>query len=474
MLRKAIADIEAKYQRNDVPDLRAGDTVRVHTKIKEGDKERIQIFEGVVIARRHGGVRASFTVRKVSYGVGVERIFPTHSPRIDKIEVTGHGEVRRSRLFYLRDLQGKAARLTQEESSHEAPAPPCSARADSGAGLAARRRSGAGRHLHAGWAPSGVARRGGGAAPGEPSPGVGPRRASLGGAGARPPGRSKLPAGGRWRYHHRRVLLLEFAAQGVRGVTPAGGRAHAASGLQRGGGRRAGRCGACSSALLLPDPRDGEVIPRSAGGPGAGPVRAGLTLVGADRVTYRLVRDFGAGCQLHRFDPDKRAFAPVSQDLPDVAALLRQTVGVPSPSRLAALLTLTVAELPSRADGPGGAHAAAPGLHARPRAPASAEEARQRVAALEAELVKAEAAEKLQYQLDGLQSRLFKLEEALRRRPAAARGRDRPARPTAPRSSRSRRPRRCWATRRPSWRPSPGPPRAATRRCAGPRRSGPS
>jgi large subunit ribosomal protein L19 len=117
MLRKAIADIEAKYQRNDVPDLRAGDSVRVHTKIKEGDKERIQIFEGVIIARRQGGVRASFTVRKVSYGVGVERIFPTHSPRIDKIEVTGHGEVRRSRLFYLRDLQGKAARLTHDDTA---------------------------------------------------------------------------------------------------------------------------------------------------------------------------------------------------------------------------------------------------------------------------------------------------------------------------------------------------------------------
>ena len=116
MLRKAIADIEAKYQRNDVPDLRAGDAVRVHTKIKEGDKERIQIFEGVVIARRRGGVRATFTVRKVSYGVGVERIFPTHSPRIDKVEVVNHGEVRRSRLFYLRDLQGKAARLTHDES----------------------------------------------------------------------------------------------------------------------------------------------------------------------------------------------------------------------------------------------------------------------------------------------------------------------------------------------------------------------
>jgi large subunit ribosomal protein L19 len=127
MLRKAIADIEAKYQRNDVPDLRAGDSVRVHTKIKEGEKERIQVFEGVVIARRRGGVRASFTVRKVSYGVGVERIFPTHSPRIDKVEVMGHGEVRRSRLFYLRDLQGKAARLTQDEGGAEATAKPAEA-----------------------------------------------------------------------------------------------------------------------------------------------------------------------------------------------------------------------------------------------------------------------------------------------------------------------------------------------------------
>jgi len=117
MLRKAIADIEAKYQRNDVPDLKAGDSVRVHTKIKEGEKERIQIFEGVIIARRRGGVRSSFTVRKVSYGVGVERIFPTHSPRIDKVEVVNHGEVRRSRLFYLRDLQGKKARLKSSDEN---------------------------------------------------------------------------------------------------------------------------------------------------------------------------------------------------------------------------------------------------------------------------------------------------------------------------------------------------------------------
>ncbi len=122
MLRKAISEIERKYLRNDVPEFRSGDNVRVHTKIKEGDKERIQIFEGVVIRHRRGANRAMFTVRKVSYGVGVERMFPVHSPRIDKIEVLGHGEVRRSRLYYLRDLQGKAARLTQEEGAGEAAA----------------------------------------------------------------------------------------------------------------------------------------------------------------------------------------------------------------------------------------------------------------------------------------------------------------------------------------------------------------
>jgi large subunit ribosomal protein L19 len=117
MLRDAIAAVEAKYLKSNLPVLRAGDQVKVHTKIKEGDKERIQIFEGVIIAKREGGPRGTFTVRKVSYGVGVERIFPTHSPRIDKIEVVNHGEVRRSRLFYLRDLKGKAARLTHDEGA---------------------------------------------------------------------------------------------------------------------------------------------------------------------------------------------------------------------------------------------------------------------------------------------------------------------------------------------------------------------
>jgi len=125
MLRKAIAEIEAKQFRKDIPAMRAGDTVRVHTKIKEGDKERIQVFEGVVIAYRKGGPGSSmFTVRKVSYGVGVERIFPVHSPRIDHIEVVSHGEVRRSRLYFLRELAGKAARLHQEEGGAEVPPPP--------------------------------------------------------------------------------------------------------------------------------------------------------------------------------------------------------------------------------------------------------------------------------------------------------------------------------------------------------------
>ncbi len=129
MLRKAIADIQAKYTRTDLPEMRAGDQVRVHTKIKEGDKERIQIFEGVVMAYRKGTPGSSmFTVRKMSYGVGVERMFPVHSPRIDKIEVVGHGGVRRARLYFLRGLQGKAARLQQEEgyaeSAAAAPAAP--------------------------------------------------------------------------------------------------------------------------------------------------------------------------------------------------------------------------------------------------------------------------------------------------------------------------------------------------------------
>ena len=109
-----IRELEASYRRN-LPSFRSGDTVRVHTLIKEGDKERVQVFEGVVIDRREGGSRASFTVRKISYGVGVERIFPLHSSRIEKVEVTTKGRVRRARLNYLRALEGKAARIKGEK-----------------------------------------------------------------------------------------------------------------------------------------------------------------------------------------------------------------------------------------------------------------------------------------------------------------------------------------------------------------------
>ena len=109
-----IREIESSFRRDNLPEFRPGDSIRVHTLIKEGDKERVQVFEGVVIDRRSGSALASFTVRKVSYGVGVERVFPLHSSRIEKIEVVQHGRVRRARLNYLRKLQGKAARIKGE------------------------------------------------------------------------------------------------------------------------------------------------------------------------------------------------------------------------------------------------------------------------------------------------------------------------------------------------------------------------
>ncbi len=102
--------------RSEHPDFRPGDTVRVHVRIKEGDKERIQVYEGVVIRRKRAGIATTFTVRKMSYGVGVERIFPLHSPMIAKIEVRARGRVRRSRLFYLRDRTGKAARIKEKRT----------------------------------------------------------------------------------------------------------------------------------------------------------------------------------------------------------------------------------------------------------------------------------------------------------------------------------------------------------------------
>jgi hypothetical protein len=204
------------------------------------------------------------------------------------------------------------------------------------------------------------------------------------------------------------VILLEFAAQGIRGVAPAGGRA-----TLRPGYNVVAADGATLrrlfEALLYPDPRDGEALPRASGGPANAAMRAGLTVVGNDRVTYRLVRDFATGAQLHRFDAQKRSFALVSQDLPQIAAFLQSQVGAPPPARLAALLGLAAAELPSRQAG------AAAGL-APARAGLTPEQARRRLGQLEVELAKARVSEKLQAQLDQLQARSFKLDEVLRGR----------------------------------------------------------
>ncbi len=106
--------LEMEQMRGDIPGFKPGDTVKVHARIKEGEKERIQVFQGVVIRKRKGTTGATFTVRKVSYGIGVERIFPLHSPNIDKVEVVTRGRVRRSRLYYLRNLRGKAARIKEK------------------------------------------------------------------------------------------------------------------------------------------------------------------------------------------------------------------------------------------------------------------------------------------------------------------------------------------------------------------------
>ena len=106
--------IEKENIKKEVPDFNIGDTVRVYVKVVEGDRDRLQAFEGVVIARKNGSIRESFTVRRMSFGVGVERTFPIHSPRIDKIEVVRTGKVRRAKLYYLRDLTGKAAKVKED------------------------------------------------------------------------------------------------------------------------------------------------------------------------------------------------------------------------------------------------------------------------------------------------------------------------------------------------------------------------
>ncbi|ADH85866.1 50S ribosomal protein L19 [Desulfurivibrio alkaliphilus] len=111
----AIAQIEQEQLRHDHPDFRPGDTIKVHFRIIEGTKERVQVFQGVVIRRCRGNIGASVTVRKVSHGVGVEKTFPLHTPQVEKIEVVSHGRVRRSRLYYLRNLRGKAARIRERD-----------------------------------------------------------------------------------------------------------------------------------------------------------------------------------------------------------------------------------------------------------------------------------------------------------------------------------------------------------------------
>jgi large subunit ribosomal protein L19 len=112
-----LAAIDTSQLREGLPEFRVGDTVRVHYKIVEGDKDRIQIFQGVVIKRHRAGARSTFTVRKISFNIGVERIFLLHSPRVDKIEIVSKGVVRRARLFYLRELQGKAARVRDQKDA---------------------------------------------------------------------------------------------------------------------------------------------------------------------------------------------------------------------------------------------------------------------------------------------------------------------------------------------------------------------
>jgi large subunit ribosomal protein L19 len=116
-MHTAIAELEQAQLRDDVPDFRPGDTLRVHVRVKEGNRSRIQVFQGVVIRRQGGGVRETFTVRKISYGVGVERTFPVHSPSIERIETMTRGKVRRAKLYYLRELRGKAARIRERRET---------------------------------------------------------------------------------------------------------------------------------------------------------------------------------------------------------------------------------------------------------------------------------------------------------------------------------------------------------------------
>ena len=203
------------------------------------------------------------------------------------------------------------------------------------------------------------------------------------------------------------MVLLEIAAQGVRGLAPAGGRI-----ALRGGYNVAAVDGPLLrrllEALLYPE-TPADHLPRTGPGPGGPAARAGLTVVGNDGVTLRVLRDLNGGTQLQRFDAERRAFLPVSQDPTHIASLLRQGTGVPSQERLAALLALSAADLPShQAAGALGPNLVPARRHLAP------DEARRKLASLQDELAKAQAAEKFQYQLDGLQTRLFKVEELLK------------------------------------------------------------
>jgi large subunit ribosomal protein L19 len=116
-MHTAIAELEQDQVRRDIPEFRPGDTLKVHVRVKEGNRSRIQVFQGVVIRRQGGGIRETFTVRKISYGVGVERTFPVHSPSIETIETVTRGKVRRAKLYYLRELRGKAARIRERRET---------------------------------------------------------------------------------------------------------------------------------------------------------------------------------------------------------------------------------------------------------------------------------------------------------------------------------------------------------------------
>ena len=112
--------LDAQSLRTDIPDFRAGDTLKVHARVVEGNRSRVQVFQGVVIRRQNGGLRETFTIRKVSFGVGVERTYPLNSPQLDRIEVVSRGDVRRAKLYYLRDLRGKAAKIKEKREKQHA------------------------------------------------------------------------------------------------------------------------------------------------------------------------------------------------------------------------------------------------------------------------------------------------------------------------------------------------------------------